>query len=69
MEGNIEEILAPLRLAVKEQVTHFRFTCVEMFWFFFLVSRVSCRHVSSPSPVRLTGCLWKCQSGNAWFAK
>lgn len=30
MEGNIEEILAPFRLAVKEQVSHSRFTCVEM---------------------------------------
>lgn len=34
MEGNIEEILAPLRLAVKEQVTHSRFTCVEMGFIF-----------------------------------
>lgn len=69
MEGNIEEILAPLRLAVKKQVTHSRSTYVEM-GFFFLVSRVRCRDVSLPgSPVHLTGCLWKCQSGNAWFAK
>lgn len=67
MEGNIEEILAPLRLAVKEQVT-FNDTiimcrCLELNALELLLTRLLGGNARSPcSPVHLTGCCWKCQS-------
>lgn len=73
MEGNIEEILAPLRLAVKEQVCC-RYNSMLMFG-----ADVGCTYLvprfgwkgstgSHVRPVHLTSCFRKCQSGKTRLA-